>query len=142
MLKNPVIIYVDDEPRNLAVFEASMPDNWDIHIFDNPIEACKEFEILNPTLVLSDQRMPGMSGVEVLEEARKKCPDAIRIIVTGYSDEDLVIESVRKAKIYDYIRKPWDVDELEHRLLNAIDFFISEKKNKTEKMQLLFFSLA
>src|SRR5690606_38219074 len=62
-----------------------------------------------------------------LEIAKKVVPHAIRIIVTGYSDEDLVVESVRKAQVFDYIRKPWDPTELENSLRKALEFFKSEQ---------------
>ena len=112
----PVIMFVDDEPHNLAVFEASMPEGWEVHIFDNPLSAMEQISVLRPNVIVSDQRMPGMKGVKFLELGSQLSPGSVRILVTGYSDEDLIIESVRSAKVFDYIRKPWDVDELVKRL--------------------------
>lgn len=119
----PVIFYVDDEPHNLAVFEAALPEEWDIHIFDKPMEALEALSKFSPWIIVSDQRMPSCSGVQFLELSRKIHPDAVRIIVTGYSDEDSMVESVRKAQIFDYIRKPWDSTELEASLKRAIEFY-------------------
>jgi len=122
MSTRPLIMFVDDEPHNLAVFEAAMPEGWDIRVFESPLTAIEQVEALKPNVIVSDQRMPGMKGVKFLELASKLNPQSVRILVTGYSDEDLIIESVRAAKIFDYIRKPWDVDELVKRLEAAIDF--------------------
>lgn len=122
MSTKPVIVFVDDEPHNLAVFEAALPETWDVKVFDNPLAAVDQIEKLKPSVIVSDQRMPGMKGVKFLELAGKLCPNSVRILVTGYTDEDLIIESVRAAKIFDYIRKPWDPDELVKRLEAAIEF--------------------
>lgn len=116
----PIVMFVDDEPHNLAVFEAAMPESWEIHVFDSPLRAVEAIPKLKPNVVASDQRMPGMKGVNLLELASKLTPNAVRILVTGYSDEDLIIESVRSARIFDYIRKPWDVDDLVKRLEAAL----------------------
>lgn len=132
----PVIIYVDDEPMNLTVLEAALPSDWDIRTFDNPLKALDAISSIDPWLVISDQKMPGMNGVSFLEIVRKTNPFAIRVLVTGYSDEDLVVDSVRKAQISDYIRKPWDVDDLEHRIRKLIDTYILEKENR-EKTALI-----
>ncbi len=121
MIKSkPLIMFVDDEPHNLAVFEASMPEAWEIHVFDNPISALEQVPVLKPNVIVSDQRMPVMNGVKFLELGSKLSPGSVRILVTGYSDEDLIIESVRSAKVFDYIRKPWDVDELVKRLQASV----------------------
>jgi FixJ family two-component response regulator/class 3 adenylate cyclase len=119
--EKPVIMFVDDEPHNLAVFEAAMPENWVVHVFDSPVSALEQLHKIKPNVVVSDQRMPAMKGVKFLELGRQLCPNSVRILVTGYSDEDLIIESVRAAKVFDYIRKPWDVDELVKRLQAGIE---------------------
>ena len=119
---NPVVLYVDDEPHNLVVFEAACPDDWDVRTFDSPAKALETLDSIRPHLIVSDQRMPGISGVQFLEIARKIHPDAVRVIVTGYSDEELVVESVRKAQVFDYIKKPWDVDDLIASMRRGLDF--------------------
>lgn len=117
----PLIFYVDDEPHNLVVFEAACPDEWEVRTFDSPSKAIEALDSMRPHVIVSDQRMPGISGVQFLEIARRLYPDAVRIIVTGFSDEDLVVESVRKAQVFDYIKKPWEVDDLLASLRRALD---------------------
>lgn len=133
----PVIFYVDDDPNNLTVFEAALPDDWQIHVFDNPGKALSMLDQLKPWIVVSDQRMPGMKGIEFLEVVKKILPHAVRIIVTGFSEEDLVVESVRKAEVSDYIRKPWDVDDLERSLLRAAQRYkdITEREALYEQIK-------
>ncbi len=124
----PLIIYVDDEPHNLTVFEAAMPSEWEILTFDSPLSALEKINKVQPWVVLSDQRMPNMNGVNFLEIVRKVNNTSIRAIVTGFSEEDLVVESIRKAQIFDYIRKPWDVDDLVHRIAIMIDTYKLEQE--------------
>lgn len=137
--EKPLIYYIDDEPKNLAVFEMSLPETWEIKTFDDPRKAVDFFKSTKtpPAVIISDQRMPGMTGVEVLELAKDYFPNAVRIVVTGYSDEDLVVESVRKAQIFDYIRKPWDFDDLLKSLTRAVQHHILtvEKQSLFEELK-------
>jgi len=133
----PLIIYVDDEPHNLTVFEAAMPAEWEILTFDSPLIALEKINNLNPWVVLSDQRMPSMNGVSFLEIVKKISPQSVRAIVTGFSEEDLVVESIRKAHIFDYIRKPWDVEDLVHRVNIMVDNYSLERELKEKSSQLL-----
>lgn len=133
----PLLVYVDDEPNNLVVFEASFGDDFQVQVFDSPLktlEYCSQHEV---GVVVSDQRMPGMTGVAFLEIIKKTNPYAQRVLVTGYSDEDLIIESVRKAQVHDYIRKPWDPDDLEHRLNKLFETYRLEKdlREASEKLK-------
>lgn len=134
----PILVYVDDEPHNLTVFEAAMDPDWEVHVFDSPLKALEKINDILPWVVLSDQRMPGMNGVNFLELVRKVSPHSIRAIVTGFSEEDLVVESVRKAHIFDYIRKPWDVDDLVHRIAIMVDTFKLEMELKNANVELVF----
>ena len=118
------------KPINLTVLEAALPSDWIIHTYDSPMKALEEVPKLEPWVVISDQKMPGMNGVAFLEIIKKTNPDALRVIVTGFSDEDLVVDSVRKAQISDYIKKPWDVDDLSHRIEKLVDTYKLEKDIK------------
>ena len=126
----PIIFYVDDQPTNLTVFQAAMPDEWSVHVFEDPLHAEQAMDQEKPWIVVSDQRMPQLSGVDLLEKTKQQLPDTLRIITTGYSEEDLVIEAVRRAQIFDYIRKPWDAEELVLILERAIKHYQMERDLK------------
>lgn len=128
MSKKPLIVFVDDEPQNLVVFEAAMPPEWEVIVFDSPLRALDQITKLEPWIVASDQRMPGMTGVSFLEIVKRTNPKAKRILITGYSEEDLIIDSVRKAAVHDYVRKPWDVDDLCHRMESMIETYRLESE--------------
>ena len=129
----PIIYYIDDEPFNLTVFETMVPEEWNTKTFANPLKALEELMEDKPWVVLSDQKMPGTSGVKFLEMVKNLTPNAIRIIVTGFSDENLVVDSVRKACIYDYIKKPWNEDDFLASLNRAIDHH--KKVEETKRLQ-------
>ena len=129
----PIIYYIDDEPFNLTVFETMVPEEWNTKTFADPLKALEELMEDKPWVVLSDQKMPGTSGVKFLEMVKNLTPNAIRIIVTGFSDENLVVDSVRKACIYDYIKKPWNEDDFLASLNRAIDHH--KKVEETKRLQ-------
>src|SRR6185312_8404456 len=94
---------------------------------DQAVEMLKTHEI---HLILSDQRMPGMSGDVFLSHARKIQPDAIRMLFTGYADIQAVINAVNEGHIFRYILKPWDANELESILRQAAEQYdlLAERK--------------
>lgn len=119
----PVIVYVDDEPRNVALIDLALPsDEWSLYCFDSAVEAIKRVKDLDPAVIVSDQRMPQMSGLEFLEICSQLAPDAVRIVVTGQTREDLVVELVQRAKIFDYVTKPWQTNDLIARIRKGVEF--------------------
>lgn len=131
MIRKPVIFYIDDEPMQHIALEQLIPEDWELICFDNPIDAIAKLSESKPTIIISDQRMPQMLGFKFLETARQICPDAIRIITTGYNDENSIVESIRSAKVFDYIVKPWDIERLMQSLERARDFYFSEVDRKS-----------
>lgn len=114
------ILYIDDEVENLRGFQFLFKRYYNIHVAKSAEEG---FEILknNPIkLILADQRMPEMTGVDFFEIAAKLYPDVIRIILTGYSDIEAIIKAINKGKIFKYVTKPWDKDELKLIIDNAL----------------------
>ena len=71
----PMILYVDDEPMNLTVFEAALPSDWDVKTFRSPLKAFEALESLAPWVIVSDQRMPDLTGVRFLELSKKFHPN-------------------------------------------------------------------
>ena len=106
------VIYVDDEENNLLSFKASFRMKYEVFI---AISAKEAITILqqNPeiSVIITDQRMPDMTGVEFLESILDIFPDPIRILLTGYADINAVIDAVNKGKIYHYLIKPWKEEE-------------------------------
>jgi len=106
------VLVVDDEVRSLEAIQRVLRDEFEVVCARNAKEA---EDVLNGELVqiiLCDQRMPGETGVDFLKRARELWPDTIRIIISGYTASEDIIEGVNKAGIYQYITKPWNPEEL------------------------------
>ena len=111
-VKKIKLLYVDDEANNLISFRASFRFDYNIQIANSTDEALNILEQHKDiSVVLSDQRMPDKTGVEFFEEIRKKYPNPVRILITGYADIESVIGAINRGNIFRYIKKPWtDVD--------------------------------
>lgn len=118
----PAVLYVDDDALNLRVFDANFGQRFRIFRCSSPAEALATLEQRRGEIgvVLSDQRMPGMTGVELLERARTIAPDAKRMLVTAYADMQAVIDAVNRGQVTRYFVKPWDRAELLAALEDAL----------------------
>lgn len=106
------ILYVDDEARNLQTFAASFRREYNIYTATSGEEGLKVMRQQAISLVISDQRMPGMTGVEFLARIVPDFPNTIRMVLTGYSDVGSIIDSINKGKVDYFLLKPWNPDEL------------------------------
>ncbi len=125
------ILYVDDEPDNLLAFRAIFRRDFNIYSAQGGQAALELLEETPIDLVISDQRMPKMTGVELLEKVRNRYPDIIRMVLTGYSDVQAIIDAINKGKIYYYITKPWNVEELKVIIKNALESYHLKQQNKS-----------
>ena len=116
----PSLLYVDDQEENLRVFKRVFKNDFNIFTALSGEEGLNIFEE-HPeiTLLVSDQRMPGMSGVDFLNACKHLNPRPIRIIITGYADLESTINAINEAEIYRFIPKPWEPLDLKQTLLEA-----------------------
>ena len=134
------ILYVDDEVDNLTSLTALLRRYYQITTAQSGEEALELLTQKEFALVISDQRMPKMTGVELFEEIKNLYPDTIRIILTGYSEMSAIIDAINKGQVYHYITKPWVIEELKVIMDNALETYGLKADNKalnTEKDQLL-----
>jgi DNA-binding NtrC family response regulator len=124
------VLLVDDEPEILFSLRGLLRKEFDLHTATSGAEALEILRRQPIQVIMTDQRMPEMTGVELLRRARGECPEAIRIIFTGYADLKAVIDAVNQGQIYRYLTKPWDPDELAAVLHEACDYFdrITERR--------------
>ena len=131
------ILYVDDEKQNLVSFRANFRKVYDIYTATSVDEAFVLLKDVHIPIIISDQRMPQMTGVEFLEQTVKLYPDCIRLLITGQADIEVVIEAINRGKISKYIQKPWDWDKLSIAIDNCVTIYTSqlELKLKNEELQ-------
>ena len=124
------ILLVDDEPEILFSLRGLLRREYDLHTANSGAEALEVLRKHPVQVIMTDQRMPEMTGVELLRRARGECPEAIRIVFTGYADIKAVIDAINHGQIYRYLTKPWDPDELLAVLQQACDHYdrIAERR--------------
>lgn len=111
------ILCVDDEADNVDALERLFRRKYNVLKSTSPVDALELLRKNKVTVIISDQRMPNLTGVELLAESIKMHPNAIRILLTGYTDIDSVVAAINSGHIYRYVTKPWDPVDL----LNAVD---------------------
>jgi len=111
-LNNKSILIVDDQPEILNALERLLKDKYKIFRSESGSEALDLLEKNSIQVIISDQRMPQMTGVEFLEQSLNIRPDAIKLLITAYADINASISAVNKGQIFYYISKPWEDEEL------------------------------
>jgi len=137
--RNNRILFVDDEAPVLSSFKSLLhKDGLEIHTLQDSTQVWQLLEETGPfAVVLSDQRMPGLDGIGVLEAVAHKHPTTIRIMVTGYADHHATLRAINTARISSYVPKPWDDNELRELVHDGV-----ERYNLAEEKAQLAHSLA
>jgi len=117
------VLYVDDEEVNLRSFKANFRKFFKVHTSISPSEAIGILKENDIQVIITDQRMPEMTGTEFLEKILPDYPDAIKIILTGFTDIAAIQAGINKCGIYKYITKPWDFDEMKKTLDKAMSMY-------------------
>jgi DNA-binding NtrC family response regulator len=118
--KHPILV-VDDEEEILFSLRGLLRQDFDLHTASSGAEALDIMRQRTIHVLMTDQRMPEMTGVELLEQSRSVCPEAVRIVFTGYADIKAVIDAVNQGQLFRYLTKPWDPDELIATLRHGCD---------------------
>ncbi|MCU7816000.1 MAG: sigma-54 dependent transcriptional regulator [Candidatus Thiodiazotropha sp. (ex Rostrolucina anterorostrata)] len=132
----PTVLIVDDEVRGLETLQRILQDDFDVQIAENVKQATEILENEWVQIILCDQRMPDITGVEFLKQVRDQWPEVIRMIISGYTDSEDIISAVNDAGIYQFITKPWHPDSLILLLKNAAELFDLQRKNEILSIEL------
>ncbi len=127
--KNINVLYIDDEVDNLNSFRATFRREFNITTAESAEEAIKILEKDVIHVILSDQRMPKMTGIEFFEHIQPIFPDPIRILITGYTDINAVIDAINRGQVYKYLSKPWNEDDVKIFVEKAYEVFRLRKEN-------------
>lgn len=132
------ILCVDDEANVLRALERIfLDDDFEIYTATSGDEGLKLLATdLEPQVVISDYRMPGMTGVEFLREVCNRWPDTVRIVLSGYADTAAIVEAINEGQIYKFIPKPWNDDELRITIIKAVETYFLHKRNQELAMRL------
>ncbi len=118
--KNARVLFVDDEERILTALRSVFRTSYHVFTATNGPEALEFVKKFKPHVVVSDQRMPDMLGVELLSQVKAVAPNAVRILLTGYSDLAAIVGSINDGEVFRFISKPWDNQEIRKVMAEAV----------------------
>lgn len=115
----PTVLIVDDEIEILRILKKTLEDDYNVLTANRAREAMQLMRS-DIAVVLSDQRMPEMTGAELFRHLRQQFPDTVRVVMTGYSDMNALIDSVNQGEIFRYLAKPWEMETLLSTIQEAV----------------------
>src|SRR5919202_2819375 len=121
------ILIVDDEPANLRLLERLFRRDYTVVTAESGEEALRLLSHHDVALLISDQRMPGMTGIELLKQTAQMRPHMVRMILTGYTDVSSLVEAINCGHVYKYVTKPWDNNELRLTVERALEHYETNK---------------
>jgi len=130
------VLVVDDEVRSLEALARTLEDEFTVFTATRAEDALVILRRELVSIILCDQRMSGMSGVEFLKRVRAECPDPIRIVISGYTDAEDIIAGVNEAGIWQYLLKPWHPDQLMLTLRSAADVYRLQQEHQRLSLEL------
>jgi len=136
-LREHLILYVDDEHANRTVFEITFGKTFRIKAVSSAEDALVFMAQEQVAVVVTDQRMTGMSGDELLSKVKETSPDTVRMIVTAYSDLEPILSAVNDGLVARYVIKPWDRVELDETLRWALEAYVAGKQNNALQLRLM-----
>src|SRR5882724_2518812 len=123
MPAKPCLLIVDDEPDLVQSVQDLLRFDYRVLGATRATEGLRIMQGERVHIVMSDQRMPEMTGVELLRQVKETHPDAIRLLSTAYADLNTVIDAINQGSVYRYIAKPWEVEDLKTTLRQAYDYY-------------------
>lgn len=124
------VLYIDDEEHNLMAFKAAFRRLFNVFTASSADEGMQILATEQEMhVILSDQRMPKMTGIEFFEAILEKYPEPIRILITGYTDINAVIDAINRGQVYKYLSKPWNADDVKNFIEKAYEVYKLRKEN-------------
>ncbi|HEX7998561.1 MAG TPA: response regulator [Pyrinomonadaceae bacterium] len=121
------IMVVDDEPANLRVLERLFRSDYEIVAANSGADALRLLQQHDVALIITDQRMPDITGIELLKRTASLRPHMVRIILTGYTDVETLVEAINSGHVYKYVTKPWNNEELRLTVSRALEHYETTK---------------
>ncbi|CAG0983236.1 Cyclic di-GMP phosphodiesterase [Myxococcaceae bacterium] len=125
------VLFVDDELNILRALQRLLrSEPIAVHVATRPEEALEVLRTRPVQVVVSDQRMPGTSGVDLLSAVRERHPDVVRLLLTGFTEMTIAVDAINRGQIYRLLTKPWNDDELRATLRQAFDHYELKRENQ------------
>lgn len=101
------VLYIDDEPVNLELFRAHFKKDYEVETASSANEGLERLESDKIDVIVTDLKMPGMNGLEFIETVKKKTPKKVCILLTAYTDPEIMIKAINEGNVFKYMVKPW-----------------------------------
>ena len=124
-MRRPAMIFVDDEERVTNALSHLFRDAYEVEVANGGAQALEKLRARRFHVLVSDQRMPEMTGVELLRQAKDIAPGTVRLLLTGYSDLAAIVGSVNESEVFRFVSKPWQEEDLRATLAEAVDVAIA-----------------
>lgn len=133
------LLVIDDEIDIIRALERQFRRKYKVFSTTNPVEGLSIMERENIHVVLSDQRMPGMTGVDFFTHIKDKFPDTLKLILTGYTDVESVIGAINDGQVFRYVKKPWNPDELDLVVRDAFEKYelVADNRKLLNELQVI-----
>ena len=132
----PNVLYVDDLQTNLILFQATFERDYNIILTESAAKALEIMKEQEIQVLVTDQRMPDMTGTELLEIVSKEYPEVRRFLLTAFTDFETVVEAVNKGHIHGYINKPLQAEEVRLSINNSLEMYYLRKRNQEMMIEL------
>jgi signal transduction histidine kinase len=130
------VLYIDDEVQNLNLFKACFRHDFEIFLAKSAQEGLRHLEQHDIQVIVSDQKMPGVTGVQFFESILEKYPDPVRILLTAYTDVEALIDAINKGQIFRYLRKPWEEEDLRMTVRSAYQIYSANRQLLEKNLEL------
>lgn len=134
------VLVVDDEEDNLDAFRFAFRRSFRLSYALGGAQALDMLDRLDPAVIVADQRMPGLSGVDFLQRAKERRPDAVGVLLTAYADVGVLVDAVNSGAVDRYVQKPWNSKELTAILKQGISAFATVRENRRLREQLALYA--
>lgn len=134
---SPKVLFVDDDESNLIVSQAVCGDEFDVLTAADGVQALALMRTNEVAVIVSDQRMPNMTGVELLEQVHLEFPDTARVLVTAYSDAHAAIDAINRGRVRRFLKKPWEPNELRAEIMDGLERYSTQRRIKELERRLI-----
>ena len=135
-MERPVVLYVDDEAGNLAAFNAAFRRDFEVRLAQNAHEAMEALDHERIDVMITDQRMPTLTGINLVRRTKETHPEVVKMILTGFADHDVVLAALNEGLVYRFFEKPWIPSLIVQEVKGAHDLLQSYRQRKSQLLEM------
>ena len=135
-MERPVVLYVDDEAGNLAAFNAAFRRDFDVRLAQGADEAMEALDQERIDVMITDQRMPTVTGINLVRKTKETHPEVVKMILTGFADHDVVLAALNEGLVYRFFEKPWIPSLIVQEVQGAHTLLRTYRQRKSQLLEM------